>query len=205
MTPVLDLCKNSALKFHEDVMEALKSKRKHIDSLRVRVVAFGDIYVDGSSWIKQSDFYSMPKDKDGFSDFLSTLKAEGGGDEPENGLEALGYAINSDWTDAGTRRRHVIVLYTDANAHPIEKHTDHGDVDYPQDLPKTFEALSGLWNLSDKAKMSARRIVLFAPDAYPWTDIALNWQCSIHHTSEASNGLAEIDYHTILDTIANSV
>ncbi len=37
----------------------------------------------------------------------------------EDGLEALGYAMKSDWNNDGMKKRHVIVLWTDANTHPI--------------------------------------------------------------------------------------
>ena len=62
-----------------------------------------------------------PRRARGFSDFVNGLIAEGGGDAPESGLEAVALAINSPWTTTGDRRRQVIVVWTDQPAHPLER------------------------------------------------------------------------------------
>jgi len=46
---------------------------------------------------------------------------------------------------------------------------------------------------------------LYAPDAYPWTDISNYWDNVIHHVSRGGAGLSDVDYRTILDVIAQSV
>ncbi|HBJ76856.1 MAG TPA: VWA domain-containing protein, partial [Porphyromonadaceae bacterium] len=49
------------------------------------------------------------------------------------------------------------------------------------------------------------RLILFAPDAKPWSEIGLSWSNTIHHAAKAGEGLKEIDYRTILDCIVNSI
>lgn len=61
----------------------------------------------------------MPEERDRFKNLIMTIEPEGGGDDPEDGLEALAYAIESDWTKGGDKRRHVIVVWTDASTHAI--------------------------------------------------------------------------------------
>ena len=56
-----------------------------------------------------------------------------------------------------------------------------------------------------KMNKSAKRLVIFAPDASAWTEIGLNWTNTIHHPAKAGTGLEDIDYETILSTIVNSI
>jgi hypothetical protein len=52
---------------------------------------------------------------------------------------------------------------------------------------------------------AARRIVVFAPAQYPWTEISESWNESIHFPSTAGDGLADHEYSEILDMLARSV
>lgn len=54
-------------------------------------------------------------------------------------------------------------------------------------------------------RKSAKRLVIFAPDASAWTEIGMNWTNTIHHPAKAGSGLEEVDYETILSTIVNSI
>ena len=51
----------------------------------------------------------------------------------------------------------------------------------------------------------AKRLLLFTPDASPWTMIASSWDNTIHFASKACQGLEEFEMDEILDVIANSV
>ena len=204
MSPVIELVKSHALKFETDLKSKLAEKQKHVDLLRVKVIAFGDCYADGPGWVRASEFFELPATSSSFRDFVSGIKVEGGGDEPENGLEAVAMAIKSKWTAEGFRRRHVIAIWTDASAHALEVSKDKGVAHYPADLPKSFDELKDLWD-SQAIHAAARRLIMFAPEAYPWNEISTHWDEAIHFASQAGNGLGEMDYGVILDTIANSV
>jgi hypothetical protein len=110
MSPIIDRVKASALSFSSDLREALAAKGKVIDALRVKVIGFRDFYFDGNRSIESSDFFTLPEENDRFKAFVSGLRADGGGDEPETGLEALALAIQSPWTKSGTRQRQLIVV-----------------------------------------------------------------------------------------------
>jgi hypothetical protein len=204
MSPVIEGVKANALKFDSDLRGKLESKQKELGQLRVRVIAFGDCYADGDSWVRSSDFMDLPGSSDRFKEFVSKVSPEGGGDEPENALEAIAMAIKSKWTSGGFKRRHVIVVWTDASAHPLEVAKDKSVPHYPADLPRSFDELKDLWD-SQAISASARRLVIFAPEAYPWGDIATHWDEAIHFPSQAGAGLGDVDYQTILDTLANSI
>ena len=78
-------------------------RREKIDSLRLKVIAFRDYYADGEKSMMESRFFTLPEEKTSFSDFIHSVSADGGGDEPETGLEAIALAIRSDWATTGDR------------------------------------------------------------------------------------------------------
>ena len=68
----------------------------------------------------------------------------GGGDIPEDGLEAIAYAIKSDWTTEGTDQRRVIVVWTDAPTHPLGYGSDSPA--YPLGMPAGLAELGQWWD-----------------------------------------------------------
>ncbi|GHT97058.1 hypothetical protein FACS1894142_0620 [Spirochaetia bacterium] len=205
MGSLINTVKASALRFHDDLLRKLAEKDKNVDLLRVKVISFRDYYHDGDKAMAVSPFFELPKDTSSFNSFVEPLIADGGGDEPENGLEALALAIKSDWAKAGDKRRQIIIVWTDASAHKLELNDSSKPSNYPSDLPKNFDEITDWWEGQSYMNGSAKRLILFAPDAYPWTDIATYWSNAPQYPSKAGAGLSEVDYSTILDTLVNSV
>ena len=204
MTPIIDTVKANALRFYDDVQSNLTEKGKNVDQLRVRVLAFRDFAADGSAALQESPFYELPGERAAFSDFVEGLIAEGGGDAPESGLEAVALAINSDWTSVGDRRRQVIVVWTDQPARPLDPSALPADISAR--VPADFSALTDLWeNEQGPMGSSAKRLILFAPDGPGWSDVSGVWENVVHHPSQAGGGLSDVDYATIVDSIGNSV
>lgn len=207
MAPIIETVKSGALKFHDDFEKHMTSIGKHVDSLRVRVIAFRDFYADSAAdSLVVSDFFQLPGDRERFSAFLGGIRAMGGGDEPETGLEGLATAIRSPWAVEGTKQRQVIVLWTDASAHPLERDKDAKPAGYPAGMPANINELTDLWEgQTALVHPSFKRLLLFTPDVSPWTDIANNWENTLHYASKAGAGLGDKDYTGILDLIAQSV
>lgn len=205
MSPILDAVKSRAVSFHDDIRAALAAKDKEIDNLRVRIVGYRDIFVDGDQSFDASRFFELPSESDAFADDVRTLRASGGGDEPESGLEALALAIRSDWTSEGTRQRQVIAVWTDASTHPLEKGAGTTTAGYPEGMPRSFDDLTDDWEGQSYLSATGKRLILFTPDASGWSDISAHWSNTIHFPSKAGQGLGDVDYSAILDTIANSV
>lgn len=205
MGDLLDTVKNNALKFYPDLCARCEDKGKEISELRIRAIAFRDFNCDGNSAIADTGFLNIPDEESDFKSFVSGLIPAGGGDEPENGLEALAMAINSDWTTGGDKRRHVVVVWSDASTHPLG--VGNSNTIYPQNMPSDFDELTDWWEDEQSGKMrkSAKRLVIFAPDASAWTEIGMNWTNTIHHPAMAGAGLEDVDYETILSTIVNSI
>jgi hypothetical protein len=204
MTPILDQVKANALRFYGDVQANLTAKGKTIDELRVRVVAFRDIVADGEAALQESPFFELPAEETGFSGFVNGLAAEGGGDAPESGLEAVALAMTSPWTTRGDRRRQVIVVWTDQPAHPLD--ASALPPAFAGRVPADFSALTDLWeDPQGPLGSSSKRLILFAPDGPGWSDISGVWENVVHHPSQAGGGLSDVDYGTIIDSIGNSV
>ena len=66
-----------------------------------------------------TNFFLLPQQAREFEACINSIHADGGGDIPEDGLEALAYAIRSPWTTEGEKQRHVIVVWSDAGTHEL--------------------------------------------------------------------------------------
>ena len=204
MTPIIDQVKANALRFYDDVQTNLTAKGKNVDQLRVRVIGFRDFAADGAAALEESPFFTLPDERASFSEFVNGLVAEGGGDAPESGLEAVSLAIDSPWTTTGDRRRQVIVVWTDQPAQQLDASVLPPDI--ASRVPADFSALTDAWE-DEQGRMgsSSKRLILFAPDGPGWSDISAVWENVVHHPSQAGGGLSEVDYGTIVDSIGNSV
>ena len=209
MSPVIDAVKNNVRIFHGRLGAAMAEKSKSISQLRLRVIAFRDFPDNPENALEATEFLALPGQLSEFERFVGRLYAIGGGDEPESGLEALSVAIDSRWERGLDRRRHVIVVFTDASAHPLGNTVARRTVAYPPSIPGSIDELFERWGYpsSQEAVMenAAKRLLLFAPDRTPWNAIAADWNNTIFLPSEAGDGLEEFEMAEIIDAIANSI
>jgi len=209
MGPVLERVKKSALDFHSRLSTVMGQKSKAISQLRLRIVAFRDFADNPGDAIESTEFLTFPDQEGDYQSFVQGLEPVGGGDIPESGLEALALAIRSRWETGLDRRRHVIVLFTDASAHPLGDPDATSVQGYPADIPRSLDDLFEEWGYSrSQASLmdnSAKRLVLFAPDVEPWSEIAEEWNLTMHFPSRAGDGLEEFEMDEIINTIANSL
>lgn len=207
MAPFLDSVKRMAKDFHALLSKKMEDKDKGISQLRARVVAYRDIGEEGADAIAATPFYTLPGDTSGFESFVNTLTAAGGGDEPESALEALVTAIRSPWERGLDKRRHVIVVCTDASAHPLGKFslpTSGQDRPMPADLSE----LESIWgNEAEDGEMDyqSKRLIVFAPNAYPWSDLPHILENIVWVESAAGQGMRDQDQDSVLEAIAGSV
>ncbi|MDO4523253.1 MAG: vWA domain-containing protein [Eubacteriales bacterium] len=206
MGPVISLVKKNALNFYNDVQTVMDKKGKVIDSLRIRVIAFRDYIADKEDAMLLTDFFELPRQAEDFARCINSIRAYGGGDDPEDGLEALGYAIKSKWNMEAKKKRQIVVVWTDAPTHQLG--FGKSQPNYPTKMAKDFSELTSWWGNSQMEgyiDQSAKRLILFAPEAPYWSQVADNWENVIHCPSQAGKGVAEIDYHQIIDTISNTI
>ena len=206
MSDLIDIVKNNAINFHSDIQEVMSKKGKTIQDFRIKVIAFRDYIADGEDAMLRTDFFNLPDETEEFKETVNSISAFGGGDEPEDGLEALAFAIRSKWNTEGLKRRQLIVVWSDASTHPLGfgKHIDN----YPKKMAADFNELTKWWGDKDNngyMDYNSKRLILFTPDVPGWSDIRNSWDNVIHYMSEAGKGLEEVNYNQIIDAIAYSI
>ena len=92
MSGLINTVKKNALNFYDIFEKACVESNIILSSLNTQVIAFRDKNED-KDWLLKSDVYAMPDDRELFSGFVNGLRATGGGDTPESGLEALDTAV----------------------------------------------------------------------------------------------------------------
>ena len=207
MYHILDKVKRNVLNFYGDLTSSMNSKGKHVDSIRVRVIAFRDYIADKKDAMLVTDFFDLPAESERLAACVKSIVPQGGGDDPEDSLEALAYAIRSDWLKDDSRmKRQVIVLWTDAAPHPLGYGSS--EPNYPAGMPKNLAELSVWWGstqIPGYMDNRAKRLLLYAPEDPTWNQISKSWNNSIYFPSVAGQGLQEVEYQQIIDVIANSI
>jgi hypothetical protein len=142
-----------------------------------------------------------------FVDGVST--SGGGGDEPESALEALSVAIGSQWTHEDGWLRHVIVLFTDASAHKLESRVGEIPSAFRAQVPASLDELTDIWDCSNSGRLMkyARRLLVFAPDTYPWSIIfdEYGWNNALWLPGQAGENLEDAEYEDITTAIVNNI
>lgn len=207
MDHILETVKENALNFYQDFKRVMDAKNKPVARLRVEIIAFRDYLADGDQAMMMTPFFELPGQSESFRDAVQSIVGDGGGDDPEDGLEAVAFAIKkSEWSKAAKKNRHVIVVWSDDAAHPLG--FCRKAPNYPKNMAKDFEELSSWWGSKYAPGIMdeyAKRMILFTPDSYGWREIRDNWNKVIHYESEAGNGLRECDYDAILSAICNTI
>lgn len=205
MRPIIEEVKRNALSFNEKFLAAMEREGKSVSEVRVKVIVFRDFACD-SKPLEESEFFKLPEDNERFHAFVSGIEAIGGGDVPENALEAIATAIKSDWTTGGRKRRHAVLLFTDAPALALGDRADSPN--YPQGMPKDLAELGDWWEGNDQSfestyQSNAGRLVVFAPNAYPWEDLQ-TWNRYWPAFSKAGSGLEDVDIQAAIDLLVGS-
>lgn len=210
MFPMINKVKENALSLSDDILRVAQQKKKRIDNLRIKILVFRDYLSDGAYFMEESDFFQMPEEKEDLRTVMQGIIASGGGDEPEDALEALAYAMSSDWQPprSGTARRQIISVWTDASAHDLGfgKGSEYYDSDF---LPGSFQALTDWWG-DDKTEDSrmdytSKRLALFAPETEPWLKLKRCWDHVFLTPSIAGQGMKESEYEEVIQLIVNTI
>lgn len=229
MGSFLDCLKSRVLNLYDDVVRELPDGFRMGRDFRAKIIAFRDYYADDEEYaMTESRFYDLtdPDDNLEFCEYVAGLKSGGGGDEPENALEALALAMKClheegrEVYSRNERARQIIVMCTDASAHPLEpdklKELGKEKPDYyPKDMLESLAEMKEAWNGVSQNGMTAdytmngkaKRLVLFTTNSYPWDEIggASPWDCVSESSISAGKGGRELDTSTILNVLAGSV
>ncbi|MDR3217005.1 MAG: VWA domain-containing protein [Clostridiaceae bacterium] len=205
MAPCIESVKNNAKRFYLDFSEEMTRQNSDIDSMRVKVIVFRDYGFDGDDSMQISNWFELPVDDSEFANYLTGVTANGGGDAPENGLEALYFAIKQDFL-TGSNDRQVIVLFTDTDY--LELGERKGKGSYPEDMVNG-EGLQDMWfcrsqDPDSKLRDRNKRLVLFAPSGTKYENLKANLNRSVFEPVAMEKGLRDINFDGIIKIIAAS-
>ncbi len=215
MAPIIDAVKKLTLDLSENLITDMREKTNRIiKQLRVKVISFRDYYCDGSRAMEESQFLTLPEQNKEFRNLVAALEVGGGGDGPKSALEAMALAMKSDWVKISNpvteSARHIVYIFTDSSAYPLEKAEGYATEDYPLDMLKSYSELYYAWNPTGyplgnnyvnpyDMDMRARRLLIFAPeDVYPWCEIAEEFEYTALLPISALNNGVEVIEQAIL-------
>lgn len=204
MAPCIESVKSNARRFHLEFVSAMTDLGSEIDSMRVKVIVFRDYHDDGDQAMVESPFFELPTDTADFEKFLADISANGGGDGPENGLEAMYYAMKSDFT-TGAKDRQVIVLFADTTAIPLGKRRNCAG--YPRDMVDDnglLETWMCMQTHPSKLRERNKRLVMFAPKGSCYEGMKQRYNRSVFEPVQIHSGLDGISFADIIKIIAAS-
>jgi hypothetical protein len=174
---------------------------RQISRFRVKIIVYGDYRANSLDFpIICSDFFDLAFNYGAFVSFVNGISTNQEENENQDGskscgLEALALAINSSWNqdDFTSRRRYIIWVISDTGTHELGQVSElrHS----LKEIPSSLDDLTDQWN---ELSTSAKRIIIFAPDVYPWSVISNSWENSIFFAAEAGKGLLEVEMDEIL-------
>ncbi len=204
MIPIIDEVKANALSIYQKFVEGMEESDRNVEQLRIKVIAFRDYGCDPEP-MQESKFFTLPAENDAFQAFVNGITASGGGDGPENALEAIALALKSDWTTGGSNRRHVVVVFSDAPALAFSARS--GAASYPAGMPADIAALGAWWEGTDQSlgstyQRKAGRLVAFVPNAEPWTEMQA-WN-RYWPSFTSGRGCDDVDMQAVIDLVVGS-
>lgn len=208
MGHLIEEVKRNAMSFCDKFHEAMQASGKNVDQLRIKVTVFRDFGCDGADALQESRFFVLPDENEAYRDFVMGINPMGGGDEPESALEAIAKAMQNDWTRDGAKRRHVILMFTDASAVALKEATRTANPLYPANMPDDLAALGARWAGTTQEfampEPNFARMVVFAPNVKPWNDMEI-WNNYWPAYSAAGTGLDDLDIEEAINLLVASV
>lgn len=193
---LLQQFKDNCLAIIDGIYKKIEQLKGPVGIVRTRVIGFRD-FVDDEA-IVESPFFELPKQESEYLQMIGLLESRGGGDLPENALEAIALALKSQWTQEGCFRRHIICVITDAPALDFSERKDCPG--YPYGMPKDMGELTAWYQQGiGTLDLRARRFVLFAPEHHSWDTISQTWDHCVHFKLEHNEDIT--DYTDQLERI----
>lgn len=213
MINAVSTLKKRALQFYPDLKEALSSADKEVSQVRLKLILFGP--QENQTYLKESDWFCLSNskglDKEYFLAAISHIKCKDYFAR-SNGLEVLARAIKSDWVQVEGKCRQIIGIFTN---HPAEKIENiKTKIVFHNDSLNSLEELTDLWmtpynpqqakNLIS-LKQSAKRLIIFSPEVYPWPEIYESWDQVVYNPLKAGTGWDDASYEDLINAVVGSV
>lgn len=190
MESQIDFISGFVNSFYEMAKSEIQNSITKVESFRIKLITYGDYNTENDAVVDYG-FFSMPEQSEElYSVFMQLFGDSQCAQEGYSaGLEALSYAIDSDWTDMTDKMgRQAVVVFSLNKPTNIEE-TRNLD-NYPPNLPKNLLELKTKW---ENAKMSKdkKMLTLFCNlqrDKSSWVPLQ-RWDKSIAIDTEDLNDL----------------
>ena len=217
MVDLLERVKIRILTLDVALKDELQRSKRVLDSLRVKIIVFRDLYDDPNSAFEVTKFFDLPLQRAEFEDAVSRIEAYGGDDLVESGLEALFLAMRSAWRNEpqDLKRRHIIMLFTDQDAHDLGASIPTKYAQLPH--PRTIANLKKLWGPPTRGGLMnerAKRLVLFAPESITsndgivasthWTEMKEEWE-NVWLETRTDTGLLDLTWEEVVKTLVATI
>lgn len=204
MTPCFDNVKANARRFYADFASTMTDMGSEIDMMRIKIIVFRDYKHDKDESMVESRFFELPDEEADFAAYLDTQRAHGGCGEDANGLEALCFAMRSDFV-TGSNDRQVIVLFADTDSIKLRRRAKMAN--YPADMVDD-DGLLELWmcmqSQPSKLRERCKRMVLFAPENTVYEDMKKRFNRSVFKPVQIHRGMNDVPFDDIIKIIAAS-
>ena len=153
MRQLMDKIKQTAIALPKSLTEAVKQAGKSMRKIRIKVIDFADFKSEGKDTIHESPFYNANTqivEIINEFDSIKTTKPDGegrGGDEiPENALEAIWIAMNSDFIDQKPDEdiRQIIMVFTDSSPWRFQERAKYPPYS-KYNFPKNIDEMRRTW------------------------------------------------------------
>ena len=177
MSKMIETVKSTAKSFYSLFLEAMAKhdppKAVKDDGLRIKVIVFRDFADSSTKPLEESPFYNLqdPSQDKAFQMFVDGIHHKGGGDAPENALEAIATALKSEWQPLGGRyRRQAIIVFTDTLTYDLNIPDRKSSELYPAGMPRDIKELEDVWENGDQElapyySPKNGRLIIFAPSS----------------------------------------
>jgi len=186
MTPCIDNVKANIGSF----VETIKTSNPNTPlDWRAKILGYRDFNID-SEYLIDNDFVTTTEE---LQNQLSRIVAEGGGDLEESTFDAILYAtLKSQWRE---RCHKIIVVFTDAP--PLGNFNSKTTSELG--IPDSFEVFKQM--LAEKHI----KLFLYGPKHPLYQELSLQSRLIIEQMDNAEEGLKNLDFKTVLETIGKTV
>lgn len=192
MSQLMEKIKQTAIALPKNLTEAVKKAGKTMRRIRIKVIDFADFKSEGKDAIHESQFYNansqiveIINEFDSIKTTTSDGEGRGGDEIPENALEAIWLAMNSDFMPQKPDEdmRQIIMVFTDASPWNLQERANYSAYNRYA-FPKNIDEMRRLWgkyygadlrlktqeseeeqerNLHTKLNPECARLLLYAP------------------------------------------
>ena len=178
--------------FLPKVTELIREKAGKAD-VRYKIIVFRDYGSEGAAAMKESKFFAIPEEMRELEHAMLFVEAGGGGDSPENGLEAIYYAMKSDFASGAQ----TIFFFTDADA--VKMGARKGCEGYPEDMTDE-KGLKEIWmgKKPSHITQSGKKLILVAPENTAYSRLAKELDNTVFVPAAKSGNLNDIEFSDLL-------